>query len=163
MGAREKRPAPENITTAISRFHGIKHMRSPEAGDHFPAKPTGGLNLPLVRLDPRHGGLDPDTGRLDSRHFQPDKRHFRADVPQFRSAEQGGGPKGVRVRLNQQGVAMEMSVVESDARESQSAEQDVRLNVANIESRVSGFQSDVSESHFTTSQVESDEPLVGLK
>jgi hypothetical protein len=191
MSAEHERRTNEDFTTAISGFYGIEHMRGSEAEDgiHAPRtrkegprrgrgeiarglpvladgeseKPHGGLKLPLVRLDPHHGGLDSHDGRLDLPLFQSDQRHLRADQPQFQSAEQHGGLKNVRVRPNQQRVGLEMWVVESDARELQSVEQFVRLNLAHVESDASGFQSDVSRFQSDALQVESDELLVGLK
>lgn len=112
-------------------------------------KPRGGPKPALLRLALRHGRLalchgelDPATDRLDLQLFQSDLRHFQADRAQLRSAERRGGPETVRVRLNQRGVGLEMSAVESDAR--------------GVRFATPLFRSDVS-------QIESDELRVGLK
>lgn len=136
MGAPEERPAPENIATAISGFHGIHQVRASEAGQVVPGPRTGkseethgGLKLPLVEPDPHHG-------RLDFPLFQSDERHFRADQTHLQSAVTGGALKKLRVRLDQQRSGLEMTQVESDASDIQSDAHVVRLGERHFQSDV---------------------------
>ncbi len=153
MGAKEKRPAAENIATAISGFHGINQVKASEAGQGIRAARTGesekthgGLKLPLVGPDPHHG-------RLDFPLFQSDERHFRADRTHLQSAVTGDGLKELRVRLDEPRGGPKMTAVESDASEIRSAARVVRLDERHFQSGVPLFQS-------AAPRFQSDEPLV---
>lgn len=141
MGAKEERPAPENIATAISGFHGINQVRASEAGQGIRAARTGesegthgGLKLPLVGPDPHHGRLDFPLSRSVG-------RHFRADLTHLQSTVTGGRLKELRVRLDEPRGGPKMTALESDASEIRSDAQVVRLDDRHLQSDVPLFQS----------------------